>query len=97
MTELKEQSILKAPNLSTVVIGYYEPGHGSKGKKWLMDTEDVRDMLKMYTKRYYCGVVTLRLKIVKLLKGSGSQTLRMKVRLKSLKADPDLLMPMRKR
>ena len=54
LRDMKEQvcSILKAPNIHHFVLGYYEPGHGSKGKKrWLMDNDDVREMLKIYSKK----------------------------------------------
>ena len=54
LVELSEQvgSILEVSDTSHFVIGYYEPGHGSKGKKrWLMDDEDVQEMLRMYTKK----------------------------------------------
>ena len=54
LAEMKEQicTALKVPIVNDLVLGYYEPGHGSKGKKrWLMDIEDVQEMLKLYTKK----------------------------------------------
>lgn len=33
-------------------LGYYEPGHGTKGKKrWLIDDEDLKDMKKAFQKK----------------------------------------------
>ena len=33
-------------------FGYYEPGHGTKGKKrWLTCDEDMEDMKELYTKK----------------------------------------------
>ena len=52
----------------------------------------------MYTKkkRYYYGAKTLRSINYTLSKGSENQQLMMKARLQRLKADPDLLTPMKK-
>ena len=54
--DLKEHvcSCLKAScdDVSLFELGYYEPRHGTKGKKrWLMDDDDLEEMKKLYKKK----------------------------------------------
>ena len=56
LPDLKEHvySCLKIPDSdrSQFELGYYEPGHGTKGKKrWLTDDDDLEDLKKVYKKK----------------------------------------------
>ena len=56
LPDLKEHvcSCLKVSDAgrSGFELGYYEPGHGTKGKKrWLIEEEDMEDMKKLYKKK----------------------------------------------
>ena len=50
--QLTEQICQALKSTSQIQLGYYEPGHGAKGKKrYITDNDDIEEMKKVYEKK----------------------------------------------